>query len=89
MAILEKLAVEFKNHPAGRKALLRLKEAKKDPEIQPGLKAGALYHQFRDMIKAGNYRAAAAKAQFLLKKYPKSLYVKMAANLLDAFDKVQ
>ncbi|MHC4781126.1 MAG: hypothetical protein ACYTFG_21335, partial [Planctomycetota bacterium] len=87
--ILEKVAREFKGHPVGRKALLRLEEVRKDPEVKPQIEAWELFVQFRAAIKAGNPRAASAKAAYLQQKHPKSPYVRMCGNLLEAYGRME
>ncbi|MHC4601447.1 MAG: hypothetical protein ACYS47_20820, partial [Planctomycetota bacterium] len=87
--ILQKLAAEFKGHPLSRKAVLRLKEVRKDPEVAPLLKAWDIYVQFRSCLRAGNPAGAMAKANLILRKYPKSVYVKMCANIMEAYGKVK
>jgi len=86
--ILERLVVEFKDHPVGRKAAIRLKELRKNEDLKPLVKAGQIYHQFRDLLRAGNFRGAASRASYLFQKHPKSVYAKMAANLLEVYEEV-
>jgi hypothetical protein len=88
MAILETMAAEYKGHPFGRKAMIRLKELRKNPEQKAALRAAELYRSFRGFLKGGNMRGANAKARMLLKLFPKSLYAQKTKALLEAFYEV-
>ncbi|MHC5039135.1 MAG: thioredoxin domain-containing protein [Planctomycetota bacterium] len=87
--ILERLTEEFKGHAVGRKAVLRLKEVKEDKDLAPLLEAAETYKQIRRLIRVKNLAQAVGKANLLAKKHPKASYTKMAANLLEAYDKIK
>ncbi len=88
LATLERISAEFKDHPLGRKADIRIKEVREDKEIKPLMKAAETYKRFRDCIRAGDSRGARAAADLLLKAFPDTLYARRTRDLVAAFDKV-
>jgi hypothetical protein len=89
LALLERLTIEYKGHPHGRKAVKRLDDFRKDPELKAPLKAADLYRQMRQAVRAGNPRSFAARARLLLTRHSKTKYARWAEKLVEVYDQVE
>jgi hypothetical protein len=85
---LERLIREFKGHPLGRRAEIRLKEIKQDPALKSLLKAADLYKKFRAAVGQGQDRVAGARAVQLIRQFKDTLYASRAQKLLEAMAKL-